>query len=89
MNKLEEKHLEAIEEFWMPHSFVRQQRKEAATTSAEITKEYAEMFDVWKDQHGWQTALNGMYYKTIQPASPEKTFSELWNLFLNDLNEKG
>lgn len=87
MNKTEEKHLEAIKKEWQSEATNTEFLQDSATSCASITKEYAMKFDVWKKENKWEySAYYDAYFCSI---SISKTIDELWDLFLNDLNEKG
>lgn len=91
MNKIEEKHLEAIENVSDNSiSIVSESgKKEAATSCAEITKEYAGKFSNWKAVKGWYCLNYGENDTIWSNGMTTKRLSELWDLFINDLNEKG
>ena len=82
MNKIEEKHLEAIEgnTYTSIEGEDVKRNRDIATSCAEITKEYAEKFAEWIEDEGYTIDAYHKHVKT--------TFDVLWERFLNDLNEK-
>jgi len=94
MNKLEKEHFKVIDDnvgcFQSCNDtdpIMFSGKETAATSCGSITKDYAEKFSTWILDNKWQNK-DGIWYKP-NGWGIRKTTSELWDLFLNDLNEKG
>lgn len=82
MNKIEKEHLEVIKyNFPASNSLERHGNRIAATSCAEITKEYAGKFAEWVEDEGYTI-------DAYDKHDVKTTFDVLWERFLNDLNEK-
>lgn len=91
MNKIEQKHLEILKGNLSCDFYHRVNNKEhAALKCAEITKEYSMKFDVWKHENRIHYLKElRQYVKYSIDGDMVMNFDYLWDLFLNDLNEKG
>jgi hypothetical protein len=94
MNKLEKEHFKVIDDnigaFQLCEDsdpIIISGKETAATSCASITKEYAEKFGEWIDDHLYGR-FKGEWTDCTGDSVIAKTTSELWDIFLNGLNEK-